>query len=631
MHDSSEAHVITILEKANLVVIHVGRVTLMPKDIDLAMKLSDATENYKTTISVRQVESEKDRNENEERRQKELEVLKNKRNQEKEDNVQSSECGSGIVTLFRPIISDDSLDTVSEEEVVITRGQKHQQVESSESKEEMLHTPRKNVRCSKKLTKEHFDFFEANGFTDELITIVGDEGWDKVDIENFVLMYNFQNGKNVALPIFDRDKTIYGKRGKEDGSTDKRPKCGKKSNKIKENKISKDEGTKNDGKAGKSGTGGKACSNKSQMSEKDGKDSKGKTSKKGETSKASKGGKLGTNGKTSSSEEETSRKKDRKGTKPTALKKEEKSKKSKAGESCSGGKKSSKMAKSRKEAKESEPGKSGKSASNKDVSSKEKVKGKKSRKDDMVEPIVHFGTNEVDDLYREGRGDPLDILSESDNGEVREVRERDGRGELEMVETNVQQVRNKNVEMVRSGDIDITGINENTRVDNLENVSGHGNVENEVLEGNLEGWNREESEHETNHRSVEIDDRSNREDVEMQDGSNTQEAEDGKNREEAEDGRNREEAQDGTNRKVAEVEEELPYKCKFCTHSFEVYDAYIIHVESRHPGWQDSDGDRYRQERLDSQFSAMMQEQEEQSDTVQVLDENDEVERQLVE
>ena len=62
--------------------------------------------------------------ENEERQQKELEDLKKKRNPEKEDNGQLS--GSGIVTLFRPIISDEdeSLDTVSEEEVVIRRGRK---------------------------------------------------------------------------------------------------------------------------------------------------------------------------------------------------------------------------------------------------------------------------------------------------------------------------------------------------------------------------------------------------------------------------------------------------------------------------------------------------------------------------
>ena len=211
-------------------------------------------------------------------------------------------------------------------------------MESSESEEEMLHTARKNVRCRKKLTKEQFDFFEANGFTDELITIVADEGWDKVDIENFVLMYNFQNGKHVTLPIFDRHKMIYGKRGKEDGSMDKRPKSCKKSNKNKENKMSKHEGTKNYGKAGKLRTGWKACSNKSQTSKKDGKESKGKTLKKGQTYKASKGGKLGTCGK-SSSEEEMSRKKDGKGIKPTPSKKGDKSKESKEGKSCSGGKK----------------------------------------------------------------------------------------------------------------------------------------------------------------------------------------------------------------------------------------------------------------------------------------------------
>ena len=126
LHEGSEARVITILKKANLKVIHAGRVTLMPKDIDLAMKLSDATENYKTTTSVTEVESEKDKNENEVRRQKQLEVLKKKGNPEKEDNVQLSGNGSGIVMQFRPIISDEdgkSLDTVSEEEeVVITRG-----------------------------------------------------------------------------------------------------------------------------------------------------------------------------------------------------------------------------------------------------------------------------------------------------------------------------------------------------------------------------------------------------------------------------------------------------------------------------------------------------------------------------
>ena len=329
LHEGSEACVITILKKANLAAIHASCVTLMQKDIELAMKLSDATENYKTTKSVMEVESEKDKKENEERRQKELEDLKKKRNPEKEDNGQSS--GSGIVTPFRPIISDEdrSLDTVSEEEVVIRRGRKRQHMESSESEEESFQeTPGKNVRCSKKLTKEQFDFFKANGFTDELITIVADEGRDRVDIENFILMYNFQNRKHVALPMFNRDKTIYGKRRKEDGSTDKKQNSGKNSN--------KDDGKS--GSAGKSGSGGKGCSSKVQMSKNDSKKSKGRRLKKGETSKESKGGKSGTNVKTSSSEEETSNK-DGKETKCTASKKGDKSKESKEGESRSDGKK----------------------------------------------------------------------------------------------------------------------------------------------------------------------------------------------------------------------------------------------------------------------------------------------------
>ena len=94
LHEGLEARVVTILEKANLAAIHASHVTLTPKDIDLAMKLSDVTENYKITTSVMEVESEKDKNKNEERRQKELEVLKKKRNPEKEDNAQSSGSGS---------------------------------------------------------------------------------------------------------------------------------------------------------------------------------------------------------------------------------------------------------------------------------------------------------------------------------------------------------------------------------------------------------------------------------------------------------------------------------------------------------------------------------------------------------
>ena len=67
LHEGTEARMITILEKANLAAIHAGRVTLMAKDVELAMRLSDATANYKTTSSVTEKvtpeeENKKDKN-----------------------------------------------------------------------------------------------------------------------------------------------------------------------------------------------------------------------------------------------------------------------------------------------------------------------------------------------------------------------------------------------------------------------------------------------------------------------------------------------------------------------------------------------------------------------------------------
>ena len=50
-----------------------------------------------------------------------------------------------------------------------------------------------------------------NGFTDELITIVMDSGWDRIDVENYILMYNHKNKKKVPIPDFKRKKDVYGK------------------------------------------------------------------------------------------------------------------------------------------------------------------------------------------------------------------------------------------------------------------------------------------------------------------------------------------------------------------------------------------------------------------------------------
>ena len=65
---------ITLLEKANLAAILCQCITLMPKDIDLAIKLSDMMANYKTTVSVSE-ESPEEKKKSEEMRRKELDKI----------------------------------------------------------------------------------------------------------------------------------------------------------------------------------------------------------------------------------------------------------------------------------------------------------------------------------------------------------------------------------------------------------------------------------------------------------------------------------------------------------------------------------------------------------------------------
>ena len=81
-HEAREAYIITILEKGNLAAIHMGHVTLMPKDIELAMRLADVTQNFKTMKPVTKLESAAEKKEKEEWRKKELENLKQKRKQD---------------------------------------------------------------------------------------------------------------------------------------------------------------------------------------------------------------------------------------------------------------------------------------------------------------------------------------------------------------------------------------------------------------------------------------------------------------------------------------------------------------------------------------------------------------------
>ena len=48
MHEGSEVFLITILEYWNLAAIHSGRVTIMPRDIQLVMKIKEVTAKYKS-------------------------------------------------------------------------------------------------------------------------------------------------------------------------------------------------------------------------------------------------------------------------------------------------------------------------------------------------------------------------------------------------------------------------------------------------------------------------------------------------------------------------------------------------------------------------------------------------------
>ena len=188
LHEGSESMLITLLEKANLAAIHCRCIMLMPKDINLAIKLSDMMANYKTTLSV-SGESPEVQKKNEEMRRKELDKMKQRKyGKDSNPSVQPGSSGVGhIIHLISPLGTESS-----DEEVEITRHHRKQKLSSSESdNSESELTPFR--RCSKKLDKSQYDYFTENGFTDELITIVMDSGWDRIDVENYILMYNHKN------------------------------------------------------------------------------------------------------------------------------------------------------------------------------------------------------------------------------------------------------------------------------------------------------------------------------------------------------------------------------------------------------------------------------------------------------
>ena len=129
LHEGSESMLITLLEKANLAAIHCRRIMLMPKDIDLAIKLSDMMANYKTTVSV-SGESPEVKKKNEEMRRKELDKMK-QRKSGKDSNPPVEPESSGVGHIIDPIspLGTDS----SDEEVQITRHCRKRKLSSSET------------------------------------------------------------------------------------------------------------------------------------------------------------------------------------------------------------------------------------------------------------------------------------------------------------------------------------------------------------------------------------------------------------------------------------------------------------------------------------------------------------------
>ena len=415
-HQGSEAYIITILEKGNLAAIHAGRVTLMPKDIQLAMQLADVTQNFKTTKPVTKLESEKEKKEKEEWRKIELENLKQKRKRDitpssPEDEPSSS---GNIIAPFQPLSSEESSEPSASR-----RRKKQCKLDTSESENESeddsgAGTPSK--RCAKKLDKSHFDYFERNGFTDELVTIVFDQGWDVVDIENYILLYNHNYNARVPVLNFRRKKGIYGPKSSK-GKTGKGEKFdeniengkGKKSGENqKEQNPTKGKGEKSNEKEneekGKKGKGKKSGKKKENEQDK-----KGKGEKSGEKEKQQ-------NGKTGKAKKSGEKVKEQNGKKAKGNKggenkdKEEKDEKGKGRKS--GGKKEKEKGSTGKGEKRevTQKGKIVKDKSNETMSGgKKNVAGKtknapkgkfpsKGKKNTITDPIVHFGSNIVSDV-----------------------------------------------------------------------------------------------------------------------------------------------------------------------------------------------------------------------------------------
>ena len=268
--------------------------------------------------------------------------------------------------------------------------------------------------------------------------------------------------------------------------------------------------------------------------------------------------------------------------------------------------------------------------------------GRKSDGDGSVGSVKNVNPNGIS--VGGARGDNVETGAEETGGRVNEEERMETGGEETGGRVNVEEMRGENVE---TGEEETAGVaGEEMRGENVETGGEEtaGRVGEETRGDNVERSGEETAgragEEEMRGENVEMGGEEMGDRVEVEErGVNVSEVSVtnsgvSENRENPEDGNsveNVESQQMEEGSTEDDNKEDCPYKCKFCPHSFHVYDAYIIHVESIHVGWQDSDVDRYRQERLDSQIAARLQEEAEQSDTVQVLDEKDEEERQLIE
>ena len=58
-----------------------------------------------------------------------------------------------------------------------------------------------NAKHSKKLNTQQKEIFVAKGFTKSLLNAVISEGWDKCDIDDYILKYNHNNNEKIPIPV----------------------------------------------------------------------------------------------------------------------------------------------------------------------------------------------------------------------------------------------------------------------------------------------------------------------------------------------------------------------------------------------------------------------------------------------